>query len=331
MIRYSYLLLASLLFLLFSCEERDKNGRLLDNATSGQIHIYVDEAVKPLIQQEVDVFQHQYKKAHIEPHYMPGEDAIQRLFNDSTRIVVAARELTPQEEAYFKSKKIHIRSTKIAYDAVSLIVNKSNPDSNLTLAQLSDILHGKIGMWHQLNSKPASSPPRQGVASSSDSIHVVFDNAHSSSLLYLRDYFKLSSFPSNFYALKSDSDVIAYVEKNKQALGVIGVSWISNHKDSGVIDFLRGIKVAGISPPDTAKAHPEAQIDLMPFYQPYQYYVALRYYPLIRPVYVLSREGRAGLGNGFAAFVAGSTGQLIAQMAGVLPSQVQVHIKVSTK
>ena len=53
---------------------------------------------------------------------------------------------------------------------------------------------------------------------------------------------------------------------------------------------------------------------------------ALSQYPLIREVYMINREGRAGLGTGFVSFVAGDAGQRIVRIAGLLPATMPVRL-----
>jgi len=79
------------------------------------------------------------------------------------------------------------------------------------------------------------------------------------------------------------------------------------------------------------------------FIQPFQVYLAektpaqlaehpdLQNYPLRRNLYVISREARAGLGTGFASFIAGKNGQLIFQKSGLIPAQMQARIMVTPK
>src|SRR5205823_11249636 len=96
----------------------------------------------------------------------------------------------------------------------------------------------------------------------------------------------------------SNAEVIDYVSNNKNAIGIISVNWISDRDDPTANKFLNKVKVVALSPPDSSKYSKE-------YFKPYQAYVALKQYPLIRDVFIINREGRNGLGTGFAAFVAG--------------------------
>jgi phosphate transport system substrate-binding protein len=62
------------------------------------------------------------------------------------------------------------------------------------------------------------------------------------------------------------------------------------------------------------------------YYKPYQAYIALKNYPLTRDVMIINREGRNGLGTGFASFVAGDKGQRMIRLMGLLPATMPVRI-----
>jgi phosphate transport system substrate-binding protein len=126
------------------------------------------------------------------------------------------------------------------------------------------------------------------------------------------------AFPKNVFAVNSNSEVIDYVAAHKKSLGVIGVNWVSNKNDSMVNDFLEKVKVVSLAPSGSG-TNPE-------YYKPYQAYVALKNYPLIRNVYSISREVRIGLGTGFASFIASDKGQMIVRRAGMLPATIPVRI-----
>src|SRR5262249_4798817 len=102
----------------------------------------------------------------------------------------------------------------------------------------------------------------------------------------------------------------------------MGVNWVSDKNDSTVNDFLEKVKVVSLAP-EGSGVNPE-------YYKPYQAYIALKHYPLIRDVFCVSRESRAGLGTGFASFIASDKGQMIVRRAGMLPATIPVRI-VNTK
>lgn len=308
-----YLLFIPLLGALFlsSCEDRDKNGRLYDQPTSGTIKVSVDETLRPLGEAEIQSFEGLYTRAHLKAEYVPEAEAFANLLKDSSRLIIVARDLNDKEKQYIKDKHLMFSSVKIASDAIALVTNKSNPDSNVTEAQLADVMRGKTTAWKDLGA-------------GKDDIKVVFDNANSSTLSYLKERYKLpDQMPANFFAVKSNTEVINYVQSHPDALGIIGVNWISSTMDSQQVAFMDKIRVLAVSHPDSIKADET-------FYQPYQAYIALKYYPLVRTVYAISNEGYTGLATGFSAYLAGDKGQTVVRLYGLLPATMHIRL-IQTK
>jgi phosphate transport system substrate-binding protein len=302
-------LLFSTACFLASCAEPGK-PKFTDTPTAGSIAIVSDESYQPLIATEADTFSGLYRQAKLSVRYRPEALAFREFTdNDTVRLIISARELNEEENLFFKGRNIYPRTTKVAIDAVAIVLNNDNTDSSITYEQLSGIINGKIYSWKQLN--------RQ---SPDDSIHIVFDRNGSANTRYLKEKFLgKNPFPANCYATNSNADVIEYVSKNKQALGIISLNWISDLDDPVSNGFLKKIRVAAISPPDTSKLAGT-------FFKPYQGYLALNQYPLTRSIYIISREGRNGLGTGFAAFVAGDQGQRIVRLMGMLPATMPVRL-----
>ncbi|WP_347159571.1 PstS family phosphate ABC transporter substrate-binding protein [Pontibacter chitinilyticus] len=284
-------------------------GEIENTPTTGNATLSADESFQPIIESQVNTFEAIYKYAHLDATYAPEGTVIDNLLKDSTQTAVLTRELTPEEKAVFDKRKIIPRTTKIAIDAIALIVHNDNPDSLLTLDQVKDIFSGKIKSWKEIDDK-----------GNPGNITIVFDNNNSSTSRYVRDSLTADhKLPENTFASKSHKALIDYVSQNKNALGVIGVNWISDLDDSTAVGFLKKIKVIGIST-DPNPVTTES------YYQPYQAYIAQGTYPLRRFVYIVNTEGRAGLGTGFVSFVAGDKGQRIMLKSGLVPATMPVRV-----
>ncbi|MBN1415323.1 MAG: substrate-binding domain-containing protein [Bacteroidales bacterium] len=294
-------------FVLTACNT-NPNAVLEETTTRGNIKIGVDEAYTLLSDAELYVFHSMYKYATITPLYKPELDVLNDFMNDSVRMMITTRKLTDDETEFLKSKLIIARTTTIAYDALAFIVNKKNKDSMLIYSKLKDIFSGKINNWNQMS-----------VANRAGKIVVVFDNIKSSNVRYIQEKFEITdSFPSNFRAAKNNDEVIDFVEKNINALGVVAVNWISDRDDSLSRGFLDRITVVGLSQ--------EYDTEGTEFYQPYQAYIANKSYPLIREVYAINRETFTGLGTGFIKFVSNDTGQRIILRMGMVPAVMPVRV-----
>ncbi|AKD02516.1 substrate-binding domain-containing protein [Pontibacter korlensis] len=285
------------------------SGTQLDTPTSGNINISVDESFMPIIESEISTFEGIYKYANIDAAYKPEGQVVQDLLNDSTKIAILSRELTQEEKAVFDKQNRVPRVTKIAIDAVALITNKQNKDTLLTMEELKKVFSGEIKTWKELDEE-----------SELGDITIVFDNNNSSTARYVRDSLITGNkLPPNTFASNSHKALIDYVEENKNAVGVIGVNWVSDFDDSTAVGFLKRINVLGIS-------EDPAPVTTEDYYQPYQAYIAQEAYPLRRYLYIISTEGRTGLGTGFASYVASDKGQRLILKSGLVPATMPVRV-----
>ncbi len=288
----------------FACSGPNSNAPT-DTTTSGEVNIVVDESFQRLFDTQVYTFESIYKNAKIHASYLPEDEALERLINDSCKVVVMCRDITTQERKQFESKNIFPISTKIAEDAIVLIVNPENTDTTFTVERVKAILSGQDSLWRDAGK-----------------INIVFDNKGSANTRYMQDtLLNGKSFSKNAFAVNSNPEVIDYVNKHKNALGILSVNWISDMDDPAVQNFLKQIKVAAISKDASSEA-----------YKPYQAYIKTKDYPFTRNVYMINRQTRAGLGMGFVSFVAGDKGQLMILKAGLIPAIAPVRlVEINTK
>ena len=273
----------------------------------------------------MDTFAKLYPNAHVKMSFQPEEKVMLDLINDKVKLAVVSRELNAEEKADFAKQTIVPRTTRIGIDGLAIVLNRSNPDSLLTVAQLADIFTGKTSNWSQISGK-------KGLAD----INVVFDANRSSTARFVRDSVtRGAALTPRVFAATSNPALLDYVATHPNAIGVVGVNWISDRDDPAAMKFANKVRVASI----TARPNPKPD----DYIQPYQVYLAektpaqmaehpeLQNYPLRRNLYVISREARAGLGTGFASFVAGKNGQLIFQKSGLMPAQMQARIMTTPK
>ncbi len=286
-----------------------------DTPTSGIAQITVDECFAPIVQEQIDVFESQYNEAYIIPTYTSETQAFDLFMKDSIRVIIAARELTPNETQIIKDRKQQVRSQKYATDAIALIINKANPDSLLSVADIKKIMTGQVRTWKELNPN-----------SKLGEIAVTFDSPNSSTVRFIRDSIcKDMPLGNNLKARSTDSIraidlgertpnqlVIDYVAANPNALGIIGVNWISNPNDPKNLSFIDNIKVVSVSKADKATVENS--------FKPYPAFIALQEYALSRDLYIIISDVRGGLPSGFVNFAAGEKGQRIVLKAGLYPA-----------
>ena len=299
------LLLLTVLAMLSACEQpKSKSGKPLDTPTTGEITIMADEGYRPIIESSIDVFDSIYKQAKINALYVAEGEAVAALLRDSVEVIVITRLLDSAEMKYFASRGFKPKITPIAYDALAFILHPANRDTVFTTAQMQNILTGQSVKWTDINPK-----------SPLGDIRLVFDHPLSGTVRYVKDSVIAGmTLSPNASALKTNAEVIDYVSKNKNALGIISANWISDTDDSGVQKFLKEIKIADIAPAAGKEG-----------YGPYQAYLARNWYPYKRTVYVINAQARNGLGLGFASYLA-ADGQRIVLKDGLLPANAVTRL-----
>jgi phosphate transport system substrate-binding protein len=300
------ILYISIMVLMISCNSAG-NRRPAETPTSGSIKISVDESFQPLIDTEVYTFTSLYAKAQIEPEYKPEFDVVNDFMNDSVKVMVTSRKLSDSQIQYLRDTLVIARTVTFAYDALALITNKENLDTLINYNTIRDIFTGKIKKWKEINPK-----------SKLDNINVIFDNNKSGNIRYFRELFEIKdALGSNFYALNNNAEVIDFVSRNPESLGIISVNWISDKDDSLSMSFVKKINVLAISQPF---------INDGTYYRPYQGSIYDRSYPFVREVYLISRETFSGLGSGFIQWATAEQGQRIVLKSGLVPATMPIRL-----
>jgi phosphate transport system substrate-binding protein len=303
---FNVCLLGLVLALVFTkCNHSNISNEPTDTPTSGEIKMVVDESFQKIFETQLYTFHSIYYNANVKASYLPEKEALQLLSNDSCKVVVMCRDLTAEEEKHFESKNLFPISTKIAEDAIAIIVHPDNTDSIFTVEQIKNMLVGKDSAWKEVSS-----------AQTLGKIQMVFDNNGSANARYMQDtVLSGKSFGKQVFAVKSNIEVMDYVSKNKNAIGFLSVNWISDLDDPKVQTYLTQIKVAAIKKTNDSEA-----------FKPYQAYIKTKEYPFTRSVYMINRQTRTGLGKGIVSFVAGEKGQLMILKSGLVPAIAPVRM-----
>jgi phosphate transport system substrate-binding protein len=285
---------------LINCTSKKQVGAT-DTLTSGTIHISVDESFKPVIDEQIKVFEGSYPGAKIIAHYKPEADCLRDILKDSiTRMVIVTRGLTRKEEKYFKDSLNYFpRWDEIATDAIAIIVNQHSNDTIFTLDRLQQQLTGLKGKKEQ----------------------IIFDglNATSTVRFAIDSILKGKKFDTGVVrAVSSSQAVLDYVAANENAIGLVGISWIGNPEEIAQVEMLKKVKIVYMNCGNCIDS---------PFVKPNQYNIMTRNYPLVRGLFYILKENYAGLGSGFLNFMQYERGQLIFKRAYLGSSKIGFGIR----
>jgi len=287
--------LALTMFVLFTFQtcKQNKSGKDTDTKDSGEALFVSDESFAPILDQELYIFKNDYPKAKPSIAYRTENDVVKMLIADSSRFGFLARDLNTDEQNAIKSRNLTVQVKKFAVDAVAIIVNKASADTGITVNEIKKMLAGQAKTDRS----------------------IVFDNPNSSLVRYLREFTGQNDFKQkNIYALKSNKEVIEYVSKHPEAIGITSFSWVID-PDADYADAAKNTRVLAVRDESNAK-------ESASYFRPSQETLYLKQYPLLRYLYIVNCTGRVGLGHGFEYFIESDKGQRIILRSGLLPINI---------
>ena len=256
-----------------------------------------DKSISPVIDECNNAFFNKTQR-QLWPLYMTEQEAIDSLLDLKVYLVFTTRKLTTNEENIIKSKQHNPRQKPLAYDGLALIINNENPDTVITVDNFKRILTGEARTWKDIYPE-----------SKLDTIRLVFDTPQSSCLRFCTDSIlnggKISD-AGNIRAVETTNEVIDYVEKHKNAIGIVGSIWMNDQRDTTNVTFKRNVTVMAVGTTP------------VPAVKPYQYF--------IRTLWAICTDPRGqGSPRRFFNYLInpGEEGQLIMWRAGLYPAWVE--------
>lgn len=289
--RWSYalgLMLIALAVGVNSC----KNNRAEETILEGKTTVLVDKTVFPITEDVLTVFESQYP-ATIQLDSLSEAAAVEGLLNGKAEIAILSRRLTEQENALSTLKGVAPRVTALARDAVVFITNPGAKDTLLDLEDVVKLLQGKASKV----SKLVFDDPNSGIVRLLDSVAGTAKGEK-----------------ANVYSLGSHEDVLKYIAKNKDAVGVVGLNALLQPYPNWE-QYERKITVMAVR-------NVKSKLRSSGYYKPNQSNIVAGLYPLVRTIYLLNYQGKAGLGMGFASYMAGEDGQRIILKSGLVPVRI---------
>lgn len=277
--------------ILFSCNKKSDTIPQ-ETILTGKTTILVDETIKPIIEDQIQIFESQYN-AEIAMVAKSEKECLNDFLAQKEKIVVLSRKLTDNESSVFKAKKITPKTTVFAKDAIVLIVNKEEKDS---LIDFQEIIHfvkeGRVSTRFK---------------------GLVFDNPNSSTVRFICENANIEKLPeTGIFSFASNEEVIQYVAQNKGMIGIIGVNNIFQPK-ANLQEVVTKVKMLKV------------KYNTNDYIAPSQESIAQGIYPLARLLYIVNCQGYVGLGMGFSSFVAGEIGQRIILTSGLSPVNMPTH------
>ena len=195
---------------------------------------------------------------------------IAALFDNTAKLAMSSRDVTPVEISTGKAKGIDFHPTIVAYDGMAVIVNSANPVNSLTKKQIEQIFAGDITDWSAVGGTPGK-------------ISIYTRNTSSGTYkefqamaMNKRDYAQSSQ------KMAGNEQIAAEVGKNPAGIGYVGLAYIKAD----------GIKAEGVDgkKPEAASV----QDNSYPYSRPLFYYTNGEPTGLVKKFvdYTLSDDGQ---------------------------------------
>lgn len=213
------------------------------------------------------------------------------LINGTADIANASRAIKAEEIQQAKQNGINPFEIQIARDAIAVIVNPSNPVTQLTLQQISDIYSGKITNWKEVGGedRPIVLLSRE----SNSGTHVFF----LANVIRLGDAKSKTLFSPDTLLLPSSEGITDELKQNPNAIGYDGLGYVTSH-----------VKMIAIA----AKSGE-------PYVLPSIESVNAGTYAVARPLFMYTNGEPKGAINDYINWILGPAGQKIVADLGFVP------------
>ncbi|WP_313189813.1 substrate-binding domain-containing protein [Sphingobacterium sp.] len=263
-------------------------GTSRDDILTGELSVIVDEAVLPIMLEQVEVFKTSYVNANIKLIPLPEREAINALIKGEADIAILSRLLNKEENAGFSSRKISPRTFPAFYDGVVFFNNLSARDTSIDIPTLTSLLKGESNTGKRL----------------------VFDNVNSSTLRRVKEIAKLDKVSGqSVKGMKTSKEVVEEVLTDANSIGVMSYGqYLDCVSQFGEENKIRILSLQSLKDGKN-----------LGFFKPSQTTFATDEYALKTEFHVLNYQPNLGLGIGFSAFLTGDRGQRIVLKYGLLP------------
>ncbi len=256
---------------------------LIASTTFAQnIKIKGSDTILPIAQEEASVF-NKMGKGSVSVTGGGSGVGIASLLDNTTDIATASRKMKMNEKIKLSQAGKKVKQIIIGRDALSVIVNPSNPVKKLTRAQLEGIYTGKIKNWKEVGGK--------------DMNIVVYSRESSSGTFefFKEHIMQKKNFASSVLAMPATGAVVQSVSQTAGAIGYIGMAY-DNPK----------VRQLSIS------------YDGKTFTEPTRENAKNGKYPVVRPLYIYYVTTSEAKVKPFVDFVMSKKGQAIIDKVGYL-------------
>ena len=214
---------------------------------------------------------------------------IAALMENTTDIAMVSRRIKFGEKMKFAEAGLEAKEVIVAYDALAVVVNPSNPVTRLTREQLEAIFRGKITNWKEVGG---------------EDMKIVVYSRETSSGTY--EFFKESvldnkNYMSSILSMPATGAIIQSVKQTKGAIGYIGLAYLNQYVKPLAVSY------------DGGEHYAEPSVET----------AADGSYPIVRPLYYYYDAADEQAVADFISYALSPVGQQSVLVQGFVPVRME--------
>ncbi len=242
------------------------------------------DTVLPLTQAVAETYMNKYPQRTVTVTGGGSGVGISSIMEGTTDIAMSSRPIKFSEKIKLKKSNNELEEVIVAYDALAVIVNPSNPVKKLTKDQLEKIFRGKIKNWKEVGG---------------NDMKIIVYSRETSSGTY--EFFKESVLNNKNYmagvlSMPATGAIIQSVSQTKGAIGYVGLAYLSPK-----------VKALSVAYKDNKYVYPSMANG------------SNKSYPIVRPLFYYYNKKYSEKNMPFINFILSDAGQNIIKKGGYIP------------
>lgn len=255
----------------------------ISTTTYGQ-RLKGSDTLLPLVQKEAEVYMTMNPEETVTVTGGGTGVGMSSLVAETTDIALASRKIKFTEKQKIAKANKKVEEVIIAYDALVVIVNPSNPVSKLTREELEGIFRGKITNWKEVGGKDLPIVPYARETSSG-----TYE-------FFRESVLKNKNYMSGIMSMPATGAIVQSVMQTPGAIGYIGFAYLNDNLKPISVSYDQGVS----------------------FVAPTEQNATDKLYPIVRPLYLYTEEAEGEHVQGFINFVLSEKGQKVVSEEGFI-------------
>lgn len=241
-------------------------------------------------------FSSEYPEYKFKVFKSDSEQGIDALLNGEVDIANSSRPITYSDQNRASKRGVEILESRIAIDALVVVVNSKNKINELSLSEIQQIFNGQLTDW--------SSFPG-GITSAIKP--VVREHGSGTNEFVINRILEGSDFPESIPRKDNNDEIIDFISENEGAIGFINSTFYPHGKNEN----LKYLKIRSY----------EGALSYSPFVGEKLNEKAMRYgdYPLAHYLYLITTSGIKEESKVFLDWVLNLKGQEVVKESGLIP------------